>query len=75
MFNGGEEETEFVDENTLTTIVKPSLAEVAGTFAVLVRDVGGESEPLDFEFVAEEEVKRSRTAKPAREPKKKKRKR
>ena len=76
VFNGGEEETEFVDENTLTTIVKPSLAEVAGTFAVLVRDVGGESEPLDFEFVAEEEVKRSRERrKPAREPKKKKRKR
>ena len=31
-FNGGDEPTTFVDDNTLTTIVKPSTASVAGVF-------------------------------------------
>ena len=50
VFNGGEEPTTFVAENELTTTVKPSTAGTAGAFAVLVRNLEGDSEALDFTF-------------------------
>jgi len=73
VFNGGDEPTTFVNETTLTTIVKPSTAGVAGTFPVLVRSAAGESEPLDFEFVepAQREAVKTRAKKPKKTPRKK----
>jgi len=74
VFNGGEENTVFVNETTLTTIVKPSTASTAGEYPVLVRDATGDSEPLSFEFVepARAATIKSRPKKPARAPKPKK---
>lgn len=74
MFNGGDEATTFVNDTTLTTIVKPSTAGTAGVFPVAVRNAIGESDPLDFEFVvaAQREAVKSRTKKPKKAPRKKK---
>jgi hypothetical protein len=49
-FNGGAEMTEFVSETEVTTTVKPSLASVAITVPVTVRQGTYETAPQDFEF-------------------------
>jgi len=73
-FNGGDEPTTYVSDTTLTTIVKPSTAGIAGEFPVTVKNAAGESEPLMFEFVepARAAVAKSRPKKPAKAPKRKK---
>jgi len=73
-FNGGDEPTTYVSDTTLTTIVKPSLATVAGEFPVTVKNAAGESEPLMFEFVepARAATAKARPKKPAKAPKRKK---
>lgn len=50
VFNGGEEPTEFVSDSEVTTIVKPSTASGPWTVPVLVRNVDGDSDPIDFAF-------------------------
>jgi hypothetical protein len=59
-FNGGEENTVFVDTKTLTTIVKPSTATTPGTYPVTVVNSAGESEPAGFTFT--DTVTRTRSA-------------
>jgi hypothetical protein len=51
-FNGGEENTVFVDTHTLTTIVKPSTATTPGTYPVTVANASGESVAAGFTFTA-----------------------
>src|SRR5262249_11910450 len=55
VFNAGEEATTFVDSTTLTTIVKPSPATVAGAFPVQVRRGGFTSRAAHFGFLPAEE--------------------
>ena len=51
VFNGGDEATVFVTSEDLTTIVKPSVAGVAGSYPVRVRNAdGGLTAELDFSF-------------------------
>lgn len=50
VFGGGQENTVFVSDTEVTTIVKPSTAEVAVSVPVFVRTGDLESDPLDFTF-------------------------
>jgi predicted flap endonuclease-1-like 5' DNA nuclease len=50
IFNGGEEPTTIVDDTSLTTLVKPSTATVAGAVPVLVRRGTDDTAALDFTF-------------------------
>lgn len=54
VFNGGEEQTDFVSETELTTTVKPSTASGPITVPVLVRSGNKDSAPQDFTFTASE---------------------
>lgn len=49
-FNGGNENTEFVSDTELTTIVKPSTATTAGAYPVTVKTSTLESDAVDFTF-------------------------
>jgi hypothetical protein len=49
-FNGGQESTVVVDNNTLTTIVKPSTATLPGTYPVTVVNAFGQSTSAGFTF-------------------------
>jgi len=75
IFNGGEEPTTFVNDTTVTTIVKPSTAQTPGEYPVLIRDAAGESEPLMFEFLPEAEAQaaKSRPKREKKTPRKQKR--
>jgi hypothetical protein len=55
MFNNGAENTEFVFDTELTTIVKPSTASVAGTYPVAVGQGSYETAAADFTFTEAEE--------------------
>ena len=59
VFNGGDEQTVFVNETELTTGVKPSLAGVAITVPVQVRNAGQVSNSVSFEFTEGEPAARS----------------
>lgn len=63
LFNNGEETTVFVSSTELTTIVKPSTAEVTGAFPVAVRNAAGSmSNEVSFTFTeAPEALTRSRS--------------
>jgi hypothetical protein len=53
VFNGGAEPTARLDDDTLTTTVRPSTASGPATVPVVVRTPTGiESDPLDFTFTA-----------------------
>lgn len=53
VFNGGDEPTTFVDENSVSTVVKPSLVGTPISVPVYVRNAGLVSESRDFEFEAD----------------------
>jgi len=50
VFNGYDEPTTYISETQVSTIVKPSIFEVAAVCPVLVRNGTEESDPLDFTF-------------------------
>lgn len=52
VFNGGDEVTQFISDTQVSTIVKPSLAGTPGVYPVFVRDDVGQTEQLEFEFLA-----------------------
>lgn len=49
-FNGGEEPTTLVNAESVSTLVKASIATTAGAFPVFVSDGGVQSNALDFTF-------------------------
>ena len=49
-FNGGDEPTTFVNDTELTTLIKPSTASVAGSYAVTVKQGSFETAPQMFTF-------------------------
>ena len=51
-FNGGDEPTNLVSETVVSTIVRPSTADVAGAYPVTVKRGAEESPPLSFTFNA-----------------------
>jgi hypothetical protein len=51
-FNGGDEPTNFVSDTVLSTIVRPSTADVAGEYPVTIKRGAEESPPLSFTFNA-----------------------
>jgi len=60
IWNGGEEPTTFVDENTLTTGVKPSLVSEPVSLLVTVTDGGVNTYPQTFDFTEAPVTRRRR---------------
>jgi len=60
-FNGGDEPTVFVSDKEVTTIVKPSLATVVGSFPVTVKRGTEETPALMFDFIETIEAGTRRT--------------
>lgn len=56
VFNGGEENTVFVSDTEVTTIVKPSLAGTPVSVPVLVRQGTVDSNAVNFNFEVDEEL-------------------
>lgn len=57
VFNEGDEPTTYVSETELTTIVRPTSAQVAGDYLVKVRNAAGESDEYPFTFGTDEPTK------------------
>jgi IPT/TIG domain len=56
VFNGSDEETTFISDNQLSTIVKPSTATTPGLYGVNVRNPDGQYAPLEQTFTFTEAV-------------------
>jgi predicted flap endonuclease-1-like 5' DNA nuclease len=66
IFNGGIEPTTYVSDELLTTVVKPSTAETAGSYPVLIRE--GEEETSAFDFTFTEAAEPEAPEEPPAEP-------
>jgi IPT/TIG domain len=56
VFNGGDEETTFISDSQLSTIIKPSTATTPGSYGVNVRNPDGQYAPLEQTFTFIEAV-------------------